>query len=102
MFFPLKYNIPKLNENYELIKVLENSGNIFHEEKYSYTDFLNSIEHCIKLRDSKLQCKTLRILAKHDYLVNKANIEITNKMNELFSVEFTMNYGIENIKTFLK
>jgi hypothetical protein len=100
--FPQLFNVPVLNENYELIKNIDNSGHINQGEQFDFQEFLKTLDKCIKLKEAKLQCEVHRKLAKFDYLVNRSDAEIKEKMTQLFSSEFTGNYGIEKIRTFLK
>jgi hypothetical protein len=100
--FPGLLNVPVLNENYELIKTLDNTGDICEDEKFDYQEFLMTIDECIKHRENTIQCDVLRTLSKFDYLVNKSDTEIDEKMTMLFSPEFTKNYGVDNIRKFLK
>ena len=100
--FPRLLDVPVLNENYELIKTIDNSGSICEDEIFDFQDFTKTIDECVKLKDSMVQCKVHRTLSKFDYLVNRSDTEINEKMTILFSPEFTQNYGLENIRKFLK
>jgi hypothetical protein len=93
--------VPVLNEKYELIKNIDNSGNILIEQQFDFQEFLKTLEKCIKLKESLLQCEVNRKLAKFDYLINRSDAEIKEKMTQIFSSEFTNNYGIEKIRKLL-
>lgn len=99
--FPQLFNVPILNEKYELIKNIDNSGNIFIEQEFDFQEFLKALEKCIKLKEGLLQCEVHRKLAKFDYLVNRSDAEIKEKMTQIFSSEFTNNYGVEKIRKLL-
>lgn len=98
ILFPRKYNIPVLNENYELIAKRPNSNSVMSDEEFDNENFLKTIEHLKKLYDNTFSCKILRTLSKFDYLLRKTDIEIQSKMIEVFSKEFITNYGVKNCK----
>lgn len=102
LLFPKKYNVPVLNESYELITNKPNSNSVVTEEVFNQEEFLKKIEHLKKLYDNTFSCKVSRTLSKFDYLLRKTNSEIQEKMEEIFSPEFLENYGMKNLKEKLK
>lgn len=102
LLFPKKYNIPVLNENYELITNKPNSNSVVTEEVFDHDEFVKKIEHLKKLYDNTFSCKVFRTLSKFDYLLKKNDSEIQKKIEEIFSPEFLKNYGMKNVKEKLK
>ncbi|TDN87056.1 hypothetical protein DET49_11410 [Salegentibacter sp. 24] len=98
MKFPPKYKVPVLNENYELIKKIPNSNNLNCDYSFDKDDFLKKMDILIKQFYNIFSCKTTRIISKFDYLRNKSDAEVKEKMNEVFSSGFVDNYGIKNLK----
>ncbi len=102
ILFPRKFNVPVLNENYELIAQKPNSNSVISDDEFDNDKFVKTIEHLKKLYDNTFSCKVSRILSKFDYLLRKSDFEIQEKMTELFSPEFSKNYGMKNLKEKLK
>lgn len=96
--YPSKYKVPVLNENYQLITELANTNDIQVNESFDYDSFLVKIEHLLNMYDNRFSCKNTRILSKFDYLINKSDTEIKEKVSELFSDVFIENYGINKLK----
>ena len=102
MKFPPKYNLRVLNEDYKLITKIVYSNDIKIEDTFDYDTFLSNIEHLEKKHENIFSCKTTRILSKFDYLINKSDSEIKEKISELFSNQFIQNYGMDRLKNLLK
>lgn len=96
--FPPKYNIPILNDNYKLVQRLPNSQNTVQDRDFDQEAFNDRILHLKTLYSNEFSCKVLRIISKFDYLSRKSNSEIEDKISEVFSKEFIVNYGINNLK----
>ncbi|TRX01348.1 hypothetical protein [Flavobacterium gawalongense] len=101
-YFPNRFGISKLNENYELIRLFDNSGTIESEESFDINNFNESISHLIKTRENMLQCEVHRKLANLDFLSNKNESVIRKSINEHFSENFMTNFGYENLLLFWK
>ena len=96
--FPKKYNVKPLNEGYKLVEQKPNSNHLENEDEFNYDAFLIKIEDLLYQYNYEFQSKVLRILSKFDYLLKKSDLEINEKVSELFSVEFIKNYGMKNLK----
>ena len=101
MKFPPKYNVPVLNENYKLITEIPNSKDE-KVETFDYNNFLLNLEHLQKKHENIFSCKTTRILSKFDYLLDKKDDEIIDKISELFSDVFIKNYGMDKLKNLFR
>jgi hypothetical protein len=98
MKFPPKYKVPVLNENYKLITDIPNSNDEKLDESFDYDTFLSNIDHLQKKHQNVFSCRTTRILSKFDYLLDKKDNEIKDKISELFSDVFIENYGLDRLK----
>lgn len=96
--YPEKYEIPHLNENFKLITIIPNSQFTREEEDFDYDQFLIEL---IQLKDEYFHFfngKADRLISKFDYLVNKSENEIEEKINELFEhPDFFKNQGLSRI-----
>jgi len=101
MKFPPKYDVPVLNENYKLITDLPNSNDV-KTETFNYDSFLFNLDNLQKKHENIFSCKTTRILSKFDYLLDKKDDEIREKISELFSDVFIENYGMDKLKNLFK
>ena len=101
MIFPPRYGVSPLNENYKLIMDIANSNDIKVEENFDFDLFLSNIDHLEKKHENIFSCKTSRILSKFDYLLNKSDYEIKQKISELFCDEFIDNFGMNKLKNLL-
>jgi hypothetical protein len=98
MKFPNKYEVPVLNENYKLITEIKNSNDINVDDQFDYENFLKNLDHLIKMHQNVFSCQTTRILSKFDYLLDKSDSEIKEKIKELFSDIFIENFGLDRLK----
>ena len=98
VLFPAKYNIPILNESYKLVEVIPNSSDVISKDEFDFEKFSYEMAHLKKMYQNTFSGKVLRIHSKHDYLLSKSDIEISDKLSNLFSPEFVTNYGLVNIK----
>lgn len=96
--FPKKYSIPPLNEKYELVKKLSNSNSSESEIKFDMKEFQKNLIYLKEKYYNIFSCEVSRTLSKFHYLLRKPDGEIKEKMSEVFSKEFTDNYGMKNIK----
>jgi|688.fasta_scaffold496777_1 hypothetical protein len=101
MKFPPKYDVPVLNENYKLITEIPNSKDE-KVELFDYNSFLLNLDHLQKKHENIFSCKTTRILSKFDYLIDKKDDEIREKISELFSDVFIENYGMDKLKNLFR
>lgn len=97
-----EFKVPILNENYQLITELANTSDLQINESFDYETFLANLEHLLDTYENKFSCKTTRILSKFDYLINKSDTEIKEKISELFSDVFIENYGMIKLKNLFK
>ncbi|WP_452228980.1 hypothetical protein [Lacinutrix sp. MEBiC02404] len=96
--FPLKYDVTRLNEKYSLIEEIPNSSIEKEDSEFDYNTFLQNIEDLKKDYDFHFQCSVTRTLSKFDYLLQRSDTEIANKISELFTPEFITNYGVDRVK----
>lgn len=105
MKYPVLYRefkVPVLNENYKLITELDNTSNSQINISFDYETFLNNLEHLLNTYDNKFPCRNTKILSKFDYLINKSDKEIYEKITELFSDVFVENFGMSRLKNLFK
>ena len=98
MIYPKKYNISPLNEEYKLIEKKDNSNSRKIESEFDIEIFTKKLEVIKKKFNNKFSSPISRKLSKFNYLLNKSNAEIEDKMREIFTDNFTSNYGINNLK----
>jgi len=98
MRFTPKYNLKPLNESYKLVIELPNSKVHDIHSEFNYNAFLNNIEEIKKKRTFRFQCKVTRTLSKFDFLINKTDKEIKDRIAEVYSDKFIENYGLDNLK----
>ncbi|GGG51816.1 hypothetical protein [Bizionia arctica] len=96
--FPMKYGVARLNEKYNLIEEIPNSSIEREDSKFNYHTFLENIEDLKNDYAFHFQCKVTRTLSKFDYLLQRSDTEIANKISELFTPEFITNYGMDRVK----
>ena len=101
MKFPPKYDLPVLNENYKLITEIPNSKDE-KVELFDYDAFLLNLDHLQKKHENIFSSKTTRILSKFDFLLDKKDDEIREKISELFSDIFIENYGMDKLKNLFR
>lgn len=106
--FAKTHNLNKRPVEYKFVLEYGNSDTKFLENSFNYDKYLTKLEDALERKQLISNGKTLGFLFKHDYLRNKTDIEITNKIR-FFSIQneeiihplFLENYGIENLKKFL-
>ncbi len=100
--FRKQLGVPALNENYELIKIIEHSGSITINSEFTHEFFLDTLEECVIKTELILQCKPYwyKKLLKHDYLIERDDLYIREKMKSLFYEESSL-LEIIKIKEFL-
>lgn len=100
--FRKQLGVPALNENYELIKIIEHSGSISINSQFTLEFFLNTLEECVIKTELILQHKPYwyKKLLKHDYLIERDDLYIREKMKSVFHKEYSL-LEIIKIKEFL-
>lgn len=101
-YFPPRFKVKPLNESYKLIEEIPNSNIIQSNNEFDYQIFLENLKHLKLVFDNLFSCSIYKTLSKFQYLLNKSDIEIENKISEIFSEEFIKNYGLEKVKEKLK
>lgn len=96
--FPPKYNISILNEDYKLVENIPNKQNYTLTSDFDFEKFTYEMAHLKKMYANVFSNKVLRILSKHDYLLNRSDYEISTKLATIFTPQFVSNYGINNVK----
>jgi hypothetical protein len=93
------YNIKKIEDNSNLLIVeIPNSSIRYIEKDYNKVEFIKKITELKKQFQNIFQCKISRKLSKFKYLLKMSDLEIKQKIDEVFVEGFTNNYGIENLK----
>jgi hypothetical protein len=97
--YPAKYGIKRIEDNSNLlIFEAKNSNNEFQNQSFNFEDFKKELQEAKLQWQNTFQSKVARTFAKFKYLSDKSDAEITQKMSEIFSPEFTQNYGIKNLR----
>ena len=104
-FFPVKYKgicLP-LNENYNLLeeKKTEVVGKT-DVSKFNYENTLGKLRDILAEKYFMCNFDKSYLLSKYNYLYNKSNEEITQKMNELGMGEKLNHMGVDGVRRFLE
>lgn len=98
--FPPKYNVPVLNENYDIVKQIANSSFINIEESFNENVFKENLEKLKEEYYNYFSCPVLRLISKYDYLHNKEETEIRETFENIDSLSpnFIETYKMSNLK----
>ena len=97
--YPAKYGIQKIEDNSNLlIFEAKNSNNHLQKQYFDINNFKKELEETKLHWQNTFQSKVSRTFAKFKFLSEKSDTEIIQKMSEIFTPEFTENYGIKNLR----
>ncbi|EAR16659.1 hypothetical protein [Robiginitalea biformata] len=89
--FAPRYNLPKLNESYELIRELKNSGYFDIDGEFDLSKFYRDISQWVFRADNRLPIPTWKLLGKWHSFGRKSLNDIENLLERL-----QINHGFRN------